>query len=116
MAKKILVQLVDDIDDTPIDSGGESISFSVNGVEYTIDLNDKNAIEFHRKLDYYIQFSTKVGGRKKRPLPAGSVAPPTKRDPEQTKAIREWANSNGYEVSARGRIPAEIEEAFDSAH
>ncbi|KAF0964722.1 hypothetical protein MLGJGCBP_02120 [Rhodococcus sp. T7] len=32
------------------------------------------------------------------------------------KEIREWAISQGYEISARGRIPANIEQAFREAH
>jgi hypothetical protein len=28
----------------------------------------------------------------------------------------EWAAASGYAVTARGRIPAEIQEAFDAAH
>lgn len=63
MAQKVIVELIDDLDGEPIDFGGETISFAVNGVEYTIDLNDKNATEFHRKMDYYIRHATKVGGR-----------------------------------------------------
>jgi hypothetical protein len=67
MAKQIFFQLVDDLDDKEIPDGtGENITFSVNGNEYEIDLSDKNAKEFHRKLDYYIGYSTKVGGRKAR--------------------------------------------------
>ncbi|ORI18235.1 Lsr2 family protein [Rhodococcus sp. 1168] len=115
MAKKVYVQLVDDIDDKPIDSGGEHISYSVNGVSYEIDLSDKNAIEFHRKLDYYIEHSARVGG--KRPKKAvGATSSGQKRDANQTKAIREWARSNGYTISARGRIPSDVENAFDAAH
>lgn len=64
MAKKFVVEMIDDLDGEPIDTGGETISFAVNGVEYVIDLNDKNATEFHRKLDYYIKYGTRVGGRR----------------------------------------------------
>ncbi|PBC39656.1 hypothetical protein CJ179_34705 [Rhodococcus sp. ACS1] len=32
------------------------------------------------------------------------------------KEIREWAVHEGYEISARGRIPADIEQAFRDAH
>lgn len=39
-----------------------------------------------------------------------------KRDPEQTRAIRQWAFDQGYEISERGRIPADIEEAYNAAH
>lgn len=118
MAKQVYVQLVDDLDDKVIPDGtGEHITFTVNGVEYEIDLNDKNAKEFHRKLDYYIEHGTRIGGRKtRRSTTSNNAAPSQKRDAAQTKAIREWAQSNGYEVSSRGRIPAEVEGAFNAAH
>ncbi|MDT2009489.1 hypothetical protein FXW78_46930 [Rhodococcus opacus] len=32
------------------------------------------------------------------------------------KEIREWAVQQGYEISTRGRIPADIEQAFRDAH
>ncbi|OLT35042.1 hypothetical protein BJF84_16000 [Rhodococcus sp. CUA-806] len=128
MAKKVSVQLVDDLDGSLIEEGsGESIEFSVSGVDYVIDLKNKNANEFHRKLDYYIEHGTRVGGRKRKPAPAGAVASgaddtaatasvKTKRDPAQTRAIRQWAADEGYEISERGRIPADIEEAYNAAH
>ncbi|WP_307091048.1 Lsr2 family protein [Rhodococcus sp. SORGH_AS_0301] len=123
MAKQLITQLTDDIDGTAIDDGsGESIEFSVNGIAYAIDLKSKNAIEFHRKLDYYISRAERIGGRKRRTTKAGgapttgSAAEPAKRDREQTRAIREWANNNGYELSGRGRIPEHVIEAFDNAH
>ncbi|MBM9476139.1 Lsr2 family protein [Nakamurella flavida] len=40
----------------------------------------------------------------------------TKRDPSQIQAIRDWARQNGYQVSDRGRIKAEIEQAYQDAH
>lgn len=118
VAKQVYVQLVDDLDDKVIPDGtGEHITFTVNGVEYEIDLNDKNAKEFHRKLDYYIDHGTRTGGRRTRKAtPTTYTESPQKRDPSQTKAIREWAQASGYEVSSRGRIPAEVEEAFNAAH
>lgn len=32
------------------------------------------------------------------------------------RAIREWAEANGYEVSPRGKLPAEVVEAYRLAH
>ena len=122
MAKQVMTQLVDDIDGSVIDDeSGETIEFAVNGVEYVIDLKAKNATEFHRKLDYYVGHSTRVGGRKRKPSPAAaSIATAAggsvKRDPEQTRAIRQWAADNDYEISDRGRIPESIVEAYDAAH
>jgi hypothetical protein len=36
-------------------------------------------------------------------------------DREQTAAMREWARANGYDVSSRGRIPTEIQDAYHKA-
>ncbi|MDZ7931207.1 MAG: Lsr2 family protein [Rhodococcus sp. (in: high G+C Gram-positive bacteria)] len=123
MAKRVTTQLVDDLDGSVIDDeSGETIEFSVNGVEYEIDLKSKNAIEFHKKLDYYIGHATRVGGRKRKPSPVSAstqtpaAGAPAKRDPAQTRAIRQWAFDNGHTISDRGRIPADIEEAFNAAH
>ncbi|OZF25772.1 hypothetical protein CH296_27105 [Rhodococcus sp. 14-2496-1d] len=122
MAKRVTTQLVDDIDGSVIDDeSGETIEFAVNGVEYVIDLKAKNANEFHRKLGYYIEHSTRVGGRKRKPSPSGATTPAkagssATRDPAQTRAIRQWAADEGYEISDRGRIPAAMEEAYNAAH
>jgi hypothetical protein len=35
------------------------------------------------------------------------------KSPAELQAIRDWANSNGYEVAERGRIKAEIVAAYD---
>ena len=123
MAKQYVVELTDDIDGTIIAAGtGESIDFSVDGVDYSIDLKATNAGEFHRTLDYYIGYAERVGGRKRRrtaptpPPPTAAAGITTKRDPAQSKAIREWAGAHGYTVSARGRIPADVAEAYDAAN
>ncbi|MDX6199384.1 MAG: hypothetical protein QOJ79_2535 [Actinomycetota bacterium] len=36
--------------------------------------------------------------------------------PAPTAAVRAWARANGYAVSDRGRIPLEIQAAYDAAH
>ncbi|QHE73391.1 histone-like nucleoid-structuring protein Lsr2 [Rhodococcus sp. WAY2] len=113
MARKIVVERLDDIDGTPIKNGkGETIAFSVNGVDYETDLKTKNAKEFHSTLNYYIEHATRVGGRKRRSTAA--VAPSNGR--KRAKDIREWATAQGYEVSSRGRIPAQLEDAYNAAH
>jgi hypothetical protein len=37
-------------------------------------------------------------------------------DREQSAAIREWARRNGHKVSARGRISADVIEAYNKAN
>ncbi|MFE7423684.1 Lsr2 family protein [Rhodococcus sp. NPDC057529] len=115
MARKIVVELVDDIDGTVFGQDGESISYAVDGVEYVIDLKDEHATELRETFEYYIAHSTQVGGRKHR---AGRSATPVaaRRPSGETTKIRAWAREQGYELSSRGRIPAEIEQAFRDAH
>ena len=43
---------------------------------------------------------------------AGSVT----RDHDQIAAIRDWAKTHGLKVSDRGRISAEVQEAYNAAH
>lgn len=127
MAKKVSVELVDDLDGSVIDDGsGETIEFSVAGVDYVIDLKTKNANAFHRTLDYYIDRAARVGGRRHRPKPAGSTPTFTPKrntspatgsaDPDHVREIRQWAADEGYDIKNRGRIPASIIEAYNAAH
>ncbi|MCQ4121353.1 histone-like nucleoid-structuring protein Lsr2 [Rhodococcus tibetensis] len=115
MARKVVVELVDDIDGTAFGEDGESISYAVDGVEYVIDLKDEHAKELRETFEYYIAHSTRVGGRKHRAdLQANPVV--ARRQSGETKKIRAWAIEQGYEISSRGRIPTEIEQAFHDAH
>ncbi|AWK75261.1 hypothetical protein CBI38_00670 [Rhodococcus oxybenzonivorans] len=67
MARKTVVELDDDLDGTVIEAGeGEHITFSVNGVDYEIDLETKNAREFLKTMDFYIEHATKIGSRRRR--------------------------------------------------
>ncbi|MFC9363419.1 Lsr2 family protein [Rhodococcus sp. NPDC057014] len=115
MARKVVVELVDDIDGTIFGEDGENITFSVNGVDYEIDLKDKHASKFHNQLGFFIEHATRVGGRKRRSdRPAAPKVPARRRG--NVKEIRTWAAEQGYEISARGRIPTEVEQAFRDAH
>ena len=115
MARKVVVEMVDDIDGTAFGEDGVSIHYAVDGVEYVIDLKDEHAKELRETFEYYIAHSTRVGGRKHRADRPGN---PTagKRTRDETKKIRAWALEQGYELSSRGRIPTEVEQAFHDAH
>lgn len=108
MAQRLKVELVDDIDGKDAD---ETVTFGLDGVSYEIDLSTKNAAKMRDGLAVYVGSARKVSGRKRRGR--GSSA---RRAAGDTAEIRGWARENGYEVSERGRIPAEIREAYDAAH
>jgi hypothetical protein len=112
MAKKVTVTLVDDFDgDGPAD---ETVEFSIDGVSYEIDLSAKNAKKLRDDLKQWTEAGRRVGGRR-RGRSGGSGRGRATIDREQSAAIREWARRSGHKVSTRGRIPAEIIDAFHAA-
>jgi hypothetical protein len=116
MAQKYIVQLVDDLTQEPIEEGeGESVRFSLDGVGYTIDLTNEHADELRSVLAPYVTKARKGDAAPR--AAARSGASSSSRAPKgDLKAIREWASSNGYKVSSRGRIPAEVQNADTAAH
>ena len=115
VARRAVVELVDDIDGTVFGDEGESINYAVDGAEYEIDLKDEHAKEFRDALDYWIAHSRRAGGRKRRANRVTDPIGPTPRTGE-VKKIREWATEQGYEMPSRGRIRADIVQAFHDAH
>ncbi|GAA2066631.1 histone-like nucleoid-structuring protein Lsr2 [Williamsia deligens] len=114
MAKKQIVQFIDDIDGKVLDEF-ETVRWSLDGRQYEFDTSPKHAQQFRDSLTKYVEASRAVAGRRgaRRATPASGGGTRSK---EQTQAIRDWANSNGFEVSNRGRIPIEAVEAFEAAH
>lgn len=116
MAERIVRQLIDDIDGSDIPYGsGERVEFSFRGVDYHIDLSAANVTKLEKAIRPYVDAAAKVRGSRGRRTNLNSVAtrPSSK---EQLAAIRSWARKNGYDVSDRGRVKAEVVEAFEAAH
>ncbi len=118
MARKVQVILSDDLDeDLPAD---ETVSFSLDGTNYEIDLSEKNAKELRDAFSRYVQAARKVsrsgGGRASGGGRSRATGGGGRMDREQAGAIRDWARKNGHNVSDRGRIPASVVEAYEAAH
>lgn len=114
MAQKVTVELVDDLDGTASEDIS-TVSFALDGVSYEIDLSEANAENLRDVLDEFVGAARRTGGRIKRGTPAGKRAAATPVNREQTRAIREWARQNGFQLSDRGRIPSNVIEAFEAA-
>jgi hypothetical protein len=111
VARTYVQVIKDDLTGEIIEDGAaETVEFSVNGKSYTIDLSRQSAADFHQGLEKYIAVATKVGAPVKARRP-GSV----RAEKEQLAAIRSWAQQNGYKIAARGRISAEILDAYHKA-
>lgn len=118
MARTTIEQITDDFDGSGLEPSEVIVeTFTVNGVDYSLDLGAKSAEKFDKDMRKWIDKATKIGGRQKRStsrqVPSAS-APRT--DKAQLAAIRKWARGNGYEVSDRGRIPTTIVDAFNEAN
>ncbi|SHJ16773.1 Lsr2 protein [Tessaracoccus bendigoensis DSM 12906] len=106
MAREIRVFLKDDLDGS---DATQTVEFALSGTAYTIDLSDDNAARLEEVLRPYIE-----NGEKVKPQRGRGSAPKGRRS--GTAEIRIWARDNGYEVSDRGRIPADVLAAYEAAH
>ena len=109
MAQKVQVILVDDIDGGTAE---ETLSFSLDGVSYEIDLSTANAAKLRDAFAPYVGTARRVGGRSS----AGRGRARRASGDNRTAQIREWARANGHQVNERGRVAAGIVAAYDAAH
>lgn len=109
MAQKVQILLVDDIEGGEAD---ETVRFGLDGIDYEIDLSADNAEELRNALASYVGSARRVGGRRR----SGRKAKAASNAGGDAATIREWARENGYEVSDRGRVSAEVREAYAAAH
>lgn len=111
MAQIREIRLIDDLDGEAAD---ETVEFGIDGRNYEIDLSKENASRLRDVLADFVasaRRSSSGGRRRSASAPAGAARRPSI-DREQNQAIREWARKRGMKVSDRGRIPAEVLEAY----
>jgi hypothetical protein len=111
VARREIVVLEDDLEGGKAD---ETVKFSLDGVQYEIDLSDKNAKKLRDSVAQYVANARRVsrggvvvGGRAAARARGSAAA-----DREQNKAIRAWAKRQGEDISDRGRIPQEIVDKY----
>jgi Lsr2 len=106
VAQRVQIILEDDYD------GGvaeETVTFALDGAEYEIDLSGENAAKLRDQLAGWIGHARKIGGRRKKTAAKSG-------DSSSTSEIRAWALANGHDVSSRGRVSAEVREAYERAN
>ena len=116
MAQRTIVQLTDDLDGKPIRDGkGETIRFSLDRTDYEIDLADKNAKALRDTLAKYISAARRAGAGTRSTGRGRARRAGTARDYDP-KAVRAWAESQGIQVSQRGRVPADLVAKYQAAN
>lgn len=111
MAKRHIVELVDDLDQTLIDDSGGTNTFALNGRTYEIDLTAANAHRLEEALAPFVDAARRVSSGSPTPSRGSARA----RTREETDAIRAWAREHGHAVSDRGRISETIISAYRSS-
>jgi hypothetical protein len=107
VASRVVTLITDDLDNSQAD---ETVSFALDGAEFEIDLSEAHAKELRVVLEPYMKAGRKTGRGGRRRSRSGSM------QGDQTKAIRDWAKSQKMQVSDRGRVSAEIRDAYSKAH
>jgi ribosomal protein S17E len=115
MAVKRTVVLLDDID------GGEAVetvTFALDGVEYTIDLSSKHASELRERIATYVGHARRASSGTKSRRVAIAKAPVRHVDParkEYLAKVRAWAAQQGHQVAERGRVAESIVQKYEES-
>lgn len=109
MAQKVVVHLSDDLDGS---EANETVVFALDGRSYEIDLSSENASNLRESLAPFVAAGRKQSGNRS----ASKRVATRDADRPDPVMVREWAQSQGLEVAARGRVPADVIEKFQAAH
>lgn len=90
-----------------------TITFSLDGRAFEIDLSTENAAKLTGILEPYVKAGRRQAGSPSSSTRKSTAAQGPKRDLE---AIRTWAKKNNHSVAARGRISYSVMTAYDDAH
>lgn len=89
---------------------GNTVQFGYQGKDYEIDLCAKDSEKVVGNLAFYADHAQRMGGARRASRSRGrSGGGP---DP---KAVRSWAQANGWQVPARGRVPRDVIDAYEAA-
>jgi len=118
MATTTTTHVIDDIDATTEDV--RTVTFSVDGAHYEIDLSAENQAKLTEALAVFVGHARKTPSpttgkrgktaRHRRSTANGASEGPAARD------VRAWAQENGHPVPDRGRVPAAVFSAYTEAH
>ena len=106
MAQRVQIKLIDDLDGS---DAAETVTFGLDGVSYEIDLSQSNAAQLRDDLAKWVGTARRVKGRVSRTTRAFGAK-------DDLNKIREWGRANGYQVSERGRVSRDVQEAYAAAN
>jgi hypothetical protein len=116
--QQVEVVFTDDLTgDTLREADVQTVSFAVDNITYEIDLCEKNASSMRNDFAAWVEHARPLTAtattRRSSRRPTTNTPQPSA-DRRQTAKIRQWAQSNGHPVSTRGRLPAEVVDAYNA--
>ena len=111
MAQKVVREFIDDIDGSVAE---RTFTFTVDGTAYEIELSSENIAEFKAAIGGFIESARKVKATSNGQRQRGASPTDLRERRERLNQVREWARKNGYSVSDRGRLSAEVLAAFEN--
>lgn len=97
--QRVNVTMIDDLDGHSLAT--ETITFTIQGKHYEIDLSRENANKFREDLAPWMAAARPVTGEPATVETSAPVLKPT----VSPSAVRAWAVSQGQPISMRGRLP-----------
>lgn len=107
MAKRTVI-----VDDLTGDTGARTRAVRFDGIDYEIDLTDKNFAELRAALKPYLRAGRAVGGK---PVAKRSANRKITTATSDSAAIRAWARGQRKPVTERGRVTAELRAEWQAA-
>lgn len=104
MTKKTIEKFYSDLGGEEINTADPTVKFSFAGTAYEIDLTEAERSTLTNLLTPYLSASRIIG--RKAPQRSGPPA----------SDVRAWAIEQGIQIPTKGRIPLEIQTAYDKTH
>jgi len=119
---KTVTTMTDDLTGDPYEDGrGETVTFTVEGVSYELDLSSASVEAFREHMGEYVQHARRVGSTGTRKARGKASAPKSTAPKSTAKAatgsssdvptpdeVRAWAQDNSVQVNSRGRISGAV--------
>ncbi|MFF3160183.1 Lsr2 family protein [Streptomyces sp. NPDC057910] len=110
MAQKTVTVYTDDLTGEASDEAATH-QIVIDGVAYEIDLGPDSYDKLMEAVNPFLRAGRRVRATRAKSAPGRKAG-----GNNDTAAVRAWAKEKGYDINGRGRVPAEIREAYDKAH
>ena len=111
MARKTKVITICDLHRGEVEATG-TVEITINGERRALDVCAEHLAEIRKSVRPWLGRAGSTPNRTRARKTTKKSKPRRNLD---GAAIREWAAKNGYELPARGRIPAAVRSAYESA-